>query len=153
MNVSDERTAKGKTMIGKLLEAYDTRRRDEHGKFIPDSGDPRPCDCCGKEHVVHYWVQVGGKLVCVGRDCAQRLTGNVPASKIIGPQTFALMCGGSNGRFTKFGDATQDKMTTLESEYREACKRQGKECKPFFWWTQTELASCRKEGFSVYFTI
>ena len=152
MSNTTHTNARVATMIGKLVEAYDTRTRDEHGKIVPGSGDPRACDCCGKEHVVHYWIQAGYKLVCVGRECAKRLTGNIPASKDIGPQTFSLMFGGVNGRFVRYGIATQEKMAALESEYRSACERQGKECKPFFWWTELELSSCRKEGFGVYCT-
>lgn len=43
---------------------------DDKWHPIPGSGDPRPCDRCGKQHEIHVTVTYPSKSLCVGTTCA-----------------------------------------------------------------------------------
>lgn len=55
----------------KVLDAVDTRNFDpETGKAIPGTGDPMPCECCGKTILIHVLVAKGDERATVGQACA-----------------------------------------------------------------------------------
>lgn len=54
----------------RVLAVIDTRQKDEHGFVIPNSGDDKPCDQCGRPHEVH-WHLSDGRVV--GQSCAKKL--------------------------------------------------------------------------------
>ncbi len=61
----------------RLLGVTDTRQYEEiDDKWVPihDSGHPRNCDRCGKEHVIYCTVQcvATNKVLCVGSGCARQ---------------------------------------------------------------------------------
>ena len=53
-----------------IVEIEDTRSRDDDGRIVPDSGDVRPCDHCGRPHAVHYVLSDGRR---VGSTCAAKI--------------------------------------------------------------------------------
>ena len=58
----------------KIAEVYDTRSFDINtGKYIPGTGDPKPCDHCGKTHVVYVNISNGTNNMIVGTTCARNL--------------------------------------------------------------------------------
>jgi hypothetical protein len=59
-----------------IERVVDTRDWEEvaDGKFapVPGSGNPRPCDHCGREHEVHVYVKLDdGSTMIVGSSCAK----------------------------------------------------------------------------------
>lgn len=61
----------------KVIEIIDTREIDpDTGKRIPESGNPRTCDRCGKDHKVYYHLKSeSGKKAVVGSGCGPKLAG------------------------------------------------------------------------------
>lgn len=60
----------------RILDITDTRQfeqdEDERWRAIPGTGDPRPCDRCGKEHEIHVSVEKeSGERCVVGLGCAR----------------------------------------------------------------------------------
>lgn len=53
-----------------VLDIEDTRHKDPEGRIIPDSGDPKPCDFCGRCHQVHHLLSDGRR---VGATCAKKI--------------------------------------------------------------------------------
>lgn len=58
----------------KIVEIHDTRIFDfETGKPIPGSGNPKPCDHCGKTHEIYVDIANSNNRMVVGTTCAQKL--------------------------------------------------------------------------------
>lgn len=71
-----------------VRDVEDTRDVDLVGDRwvpIPGSGDPIPCDCCGRIVVIHVVITRGEERKIVGRSCAlkmARIAGDVRAMNV-----------------------------------------------------------------------
>lgn len=92
-----------------VTDVRDTRDYDLVGdawKPVAGSGDPQPCDCCGKAIVIHVHVSRGTEHAIVGQSCARKLSGAIAAGakampvRRANPMTDALIAAGE-----KRGDA------------------------------------------------
>ena len=86
-----------------VTDVCDTRDYDLVGdawKPVAGSGDPQPCDCCGKAIVIHVHVSRGVERAIVGQACARKLSGAIAAGakamtvRRANPMTDALLAGG-----------------------------------------------------------
>lgn len=61
--------------IVRILKVVDTRDFEEVGDRmvpVPNSGTPRACDRCGRDHEIHVDVELSdGSTACIGQGCAR----------------------------------------------------------------------------------